>query len=128
MSGRAAAIAVGYSERNAAKTARRLNENPLIKGELEKSRNELVEQGKYGRDQAVKELDMRIEAASAVGQHTAVASMMRDKLRLYGLLIDKVDLRAQGSFQIVFKGVFGQPPVDVTPGELGEVDESASNG
>lgn len=112
--GRKAAILAGYSEPNAQKASGILKKNPLVIAELEKHRKQQIAEGVYGKEKAMREIDMRIQRADEAGQHNAVATLMTLKAKVDGLLIERHDVRTAASFQIVIKGVF-DPSIEVAP-------------
>lgn len=87
-----AARAAGFKAGYAKNANIKLELNPLIKAELDKVRAELGERTKYTLERAIEELDYRIERADAAEQHTAVSSMLRDKLKIHGYLVEKLQL------------------------------------
>lgn len=64
----------------------------------------------YDLTKAHDEICERIDAASDAGQHTAVASLMREKLRLWKL-IDSRDNVAQAGFSITIHSADGETKV-----------------
>jgi len=85
-----AARRAGYSEGYARKSAYHLLSKPAIKAALDKAREKTMARTEYGLESAVAELDEMIAAAREAKQFTAVGSLLGHKLKLFGLLVDRV--------------------------------------
>ena len=86
-----AARQAGYSKSYARKSSKLLK-HPGIKAAIEDSQAALRESEGYGQAQAAAELDYRIRRADEDNAHTAIATMMGWKLKLYGLAADRVEV------------------------------------
>lgn len=107
----------GFSKHTARDASSRLDRHPLIAAELTKVRAEIVEITKYEATQAMAELDRTIAFAERTENATAMARCVELKMKLNGLLIERVDQRVQGDF--VFNMIRPQRKpsdvIDVTP-------------
>jgi phage terminase small subunit len=93
--GAEAAIAAGYSPKSARFAARRLRANPLVIAEIERVHTELREHTQYGLEAAVAECDEVLTMARERGDVKAMAKPLELKLRLHGLLRDKLDITVE---------------------------------
>jgi phage terminase small subunit len=84
-----AAIDAGYSAHSAKSRAHVLTSNKLVKAELDRVRNTLAKKAEYSAEQCAAFIDTRIARAEADKQHSAAAKYHEQKMKLYGLLIDK---------------------------------------
>ena len=87
---------------------------PGVKQELEARKEEAralaTKAAAYDLMRAHEEICERIDAASEAGQHTAVASLMREKLKLWKL-VDSKEATAQAGFSIVIHQADGETKV-----------------
>ena len=96
-----AAINAGYSERSAKTTAHTLlHENKLVMAEMERLRQHLTKQAEYTIEKADADLNRYIAAASAAGQHSAVAKLQDQKLKLHLLIRKQIDVTVAPSIDI----------------------------
>ena len=96
-----AAINAGYSKRSAANTAHALlKENPLIKAEMERLRKHLAEKAEYTIEKASADLDRYIAEARGAGQHSAVAKLQEQKMKLHLLIRKQIDVTVAPSIDI----------------------------
>jgi len=90
--GAQAAITAGYSQKSARFAARTLMANENVKAEIDRVHAELRQSTQYGLEQAVAECDEVLTLARARGDVKAMAKPLELKLRLHGLLRDKLDI------------------------------------
>ncbi|MEZ2417663.1 terminase small subunit [Luteibacter sp. RCC_6_2] len=94
--GTEAAIAAGYPARSAKHAAYQLtHENQAVRAELQRIAAALCQEADYGARTAVVELDAKIVAAEGVKQFGAVAKFLELKMRVFGLLRDKLDITVE---------------------------------
>lgn len=90
-------------------TARSWLGSPAGKMHLNKLRGEIVQHTKYDVDRAMQ--DMREAAAFARETENATALVRAHELmmKLHGLLIERVDQRQVGNFQVAISGIDDEP-------------------
>ncbi len=94
--GSRAAIAAGYAPAFAKNTAwRMLHENQEIVAAIDKARKVIIDEGEYNLIRAVRETYQDLHDAKAANQHSAVAKLREMLHRLYGLLIDKHEIKIE---------------------------------
>jgi phage terminase small subunit len=111
--GTRSAIAAGYSPKSAHSTSQDLLKHPAIKAAIAKGVEKIREKGIYGLEMAMKETEEGMEFARATKNATALASILQLRAKLNGLVIEKMDHRMSGSFQINIEGI--GPARDVGP-------------
>lgn len=104
--GARAAVAVGYSKKNASSLAAKLiAQHAGIQRAIAEARGASAERAAYNLKAAMEETDRAIQEAKDAKQYSAVAKMIEHKAKLNGLLIEKHDHRVLGGFQINIIGV-----------------------
>ena len=83
--------------------------HPLIIAELEKATTEIRELTKFGAQKAMVELNECIEFAESTNNATARVKAVELKMKLSGLLVERIDQRQVGSFQINIGGIENPP-------------------
>ena len=85
-----AAIDAGYSAHSAKSRAHvLLSGNKLIRAEIERVQQRLAKTADYNAEKCAAFIDTRIARAEADKQHSAAAKYHEQKMKLFGLLIDK---------------------------------------
>ena len=85
-----AAIDAGYSAHSAKSRAHvLLSGNKLIRAEIERVQQRLAKTAEYNAEKCATFIDTRIAKAEADKQHSAAAKYHEQKMKLFGLLIDK---------------------------------------
>lgn len=85
-----AAIDAGYSAHSAKSRAHvLLSGNKLIRAEIERVQQRLAKTADYNAEKCAAFIDTRIAKAEADKQHSAAAKYHEQKMKLFGLLIDK---------------------------------------
>ncbi|WP_119462932.1 terminase small subunit [Rhodospirillaceae bacterium SYSU D60014] len=107
----AAARAIGYAPASARKTASRLLKDPTVQEMIEKARSELQARASYSADSAMKELDQAMDFARETGNATALARVIELRAKLAGLMVERVDQRQLGGFQVRIIGVDDALPI-----------------
>lgn len=82
----------GYSTHSptAKVTAHKLLRRPKVKKAIEEVRQSVIEEAKYGLQEAIAEInEMLAEARDEKGRYMAVPRLLEMKLKLYGLLVEK---------------------------------------
>ena len=102
-----AAKLAGFSAKSKAGTY--LLKHPLIIAELEKATTEIRELTKFGAQKAMVELNECIEFAESTHNATARVKAVELKMKLSGLLVERIDQRQVGSFQINIGGIENPP-------------------
>jgi len=96
-----AAINAGYSERSAKTTAHTLlHENKLVIAEMDRLRKHLAEKAEYTIEKASADLDRYIAEARGAGQHSAVAKLQEQKMKLHLLIRKQIDVTVAPSIDI----------------------------
>jgi hypothetical protein len=90
----AAAIAAGYSERHSRGRAYTLLRDPKIVGAIEEIHAAVKEKSKYGLEQAVAQADDLLARALELKQMTAAANLFTTKVKLLGLLTERLLLES----------------------------------
>jgi phage terminase small subunit len=111
-----AAIAAGYTEKNAKNTGYGLLQKPAVQAAVDEARDKLALATGYNLRAAVEEIDQKIQRAEAAEQYTAVAKMLELKLKVHGMLVEKHEVRAQGLI-LNIQGFAEQPPIVMEKGE-----------
>lgn len=115
-----AAVDAGYSKAMGGHALSRLSRNPHVAAELEKRRAALRQSSHYDAKAAVAELDAAIAFAKQTENATAYVRATELKMKLHGLLIERVDQRQVAQFHIHIDGI-DDPPAPKTPVLEGEV-------
>jgi Terminase small subunit len=85
-----AAVDAGYSRHSAKAISHQLmHDNELVKAELARVHQHMAKTAEYNAEQAVQAIDAFIAKADARGADNAIAKFHEQKMKLYGLLIDK---------------------------------------
>jgi len=87
------AKAAGWKSNNAYKAGLRLESNPLVQSAIQLHHTNLQIQNQYGVKESVAEVDLAIQLAYKKESPMPLAKLLELKAKLYGLLIEKVDLR-----------------------------------
>jgi phage terminase small subunit len=104
--GTKAAIAAGYSEGNAKKTAYLLlHKNASVMAAVDEARKALAEKAQYSIERAMREAEEAMAFAKEHKNPNALVKAVELRSKLNGLLIEKHDVRALGGFQIQIVGV-----------------------
>ncbi|MGN6479486.1 terminase small subunit [Luteibacter sp.] len=91
-----AAIAAGYPAKSAKNAAYQLtHDNQAVRAELARIAASLSQEADYNAQKAVVELDEKIAVAEGVKQLSAVAKLLELKMRVFGLLRDKLDITVE---------------------------------
>jgi Phage terminase, small subunit len=91
-----AAIDAGYSRHSAKAISHQLmHDNELVKAELARVHQHMAEKAEYNAEQAVQAIDAFIAKADARGADSAIAKFHEQKMKLYGLLREKVDITVE---------------------------------
>lgn len=117
-SARESARMAGYAPTAVKSAAVRLERHPLVVAELAKTQVAIRETTKYDAERAMAELDEGMELSRTTDNATAFMRAVELRSKINGLLIERVDQRNVGGFQIHISGI-DEPapaaPVDVTP-------------
>ncbi len=105
-----------YAKKMGGKMLKRDGVRKELEARKDEARELAVESGLYDLERAHDELNDRIERASREGQHSAVASMMREKLKLHKL-VDSKEAVAQAGFAITINSPDGETKVIGTSNE-----------
>lgn len=109
--GRAAAIAAGYSEKNAGThAAQLLNHNAAVVAAVAEAKKVIGETLLYDSRAAMKELDDAIDFAKKTNNASAYARCTELKMKMSGLLAEKDKGAALAPFSINFVGFEKAPP------------------
>ncbi|MBI3043236.1 MAG: terminase small subunit [Betaproteobacteria bacterium] len=90
-----AAVAAGYSIRNAASRAHEIMKRSRIRAAIEAARREITERGHFSAEVAMRRLDSAAQFARDTGNATALARCIELQLRLHGMLIDKAQIQVE---------------------------------
>jgi sulfur carrier protein ThiS len=91
-----AAIEAGFSKTSAKNAAYQLtHENQAVRAELQRIAAALSQEADYNARTAVVEIDGKIVAAEGAKQFGAVAKFLELKMRVFGLLRDKLDITVE---------------------------------
>lgn len=97
-----AAITAGYAPNNARTRAWRLtNQDEAVMAEIERAQKELAERTDYGAEQAMLELGDAIEFARKKDQATAMVRAIELRMKMAGLLNDKLDVNVSGRVDVL---------------------------
>jgi hypothetical protein len=107
----ASAIHAGFSARSARKQAWSLLKTPRVMEAIARAQKLAEQKTQFGFEKAMKKLDEYIDEARAEKQYTAVAKLNSDKLKMSGLLKERVDHRHEVGFQIHIEGIDPPRPV-----------------
>lgn len=103
--GTRAAIAAGYSPRNARHQAwELLHKQPSVVEALEETRKASAKKAEYNLDTAMKEAEEAIEFSKNTKNANAYVKAVELRTKLNGLLIEKHDVRHAG-FQLIISGI-----------------------
>lgn len=98
----AAARAAGYAPDHASHQGWVLtNKDPAVRAELERARAELADRTDYKAEKAMQELGDVIAFARETKNATAMARAIELRMRMAGLLVEKVDLNVSAQIDIV---------------------------
>lgn len=85
-----AAIDAGYSKHSAKSRGYvLLHDNDMVKAEIDRVQQRLAKTADYNAEKCAAFIDTRIAKAEADRQHSAAAKYHEQKMKLFGLLIDK---------------------------------------
>jgi phage terminase small subunit len=90
----AAARAAGYGAAYSERASQFLLARPKIAAEIDLARQRLRDAAQYDTERAVAEIDDLIVFARAHKNAMAAAKLTELKLKLFGLLVDRLDMRA----------------------------------
>ncbi len=99
-----AARACGMTDAQASSKACSWAKRPAIKKAIEEATKVTQDALNYGHRQAVEELDKRIADASRDKQHSAIGKLMELKMKSFGMLVDKVDIRNNNPLTLLIQG------------------------
>lgn len=85
-----AARAAGYSERHARGRGYTLMQDPAIKEAIEEIRTKAKDRAQFGLEEAVAEVDAMMQQARELKQMTAAANLFTTKVKLFGLISDRL--------------------------------------
>ena len=88
-----AAIQAGFNEYTAQKAKIRIEGMPEVKKLIELAHVNAQLEGQYGLKEAVSEVDRAITFAYEQENPNAIAKLLEHKSKLYGLLVEKVDIK-----------------------------------
>lgn len=100
-----AARAVGYAHRSSSVVGKRLLKKPEIMAEIDRLRKEIMTEGKFNINKAMKEAEEGIAFAVKTENANAYATLVIHRAKLHGLVIDKADHRISGNFQLNIEGI-----------------------
>lgn len=101
---RLAGYAAGY-----VRHADKITSNPKIAAEIARHRETLREKTGYDAAAAMAELDRSILFARETENANALAKLIELKMKLHGLLIERIDQRGVGNFSINISGIDDEP-------------------
>ncbi len=110
-----AAVAAGAPRGSASATGHNLMGDPYIKEALQKVRENSVKMAGFNADEALKQADQAIEFAISSDNANAYVKALELKSKIQGLLVEKIDVRAQVGFTIMMAPLRPQP---ITEGEV----------
>lgn len=117
--GQAAAIAAGYAKSSAhARAHELLHSNKAVMAMVEKARQAVARKGEFTLERLMEELNDGATFARETGNATALARFTELKAKAMGLLIERIDQRQVGSFEINITGIDkpkAPEPIDITP-------------
>jgi len=97
---------------------------PAVKAAVDKARNAVVRKGEYNLERLMDELNEGMGFARETGNATALARFTELKAKAMGLLIERIDQRQVGSFEINISGI-DKPKapevIDITPSEENDI-------
>ena len=99
----------GYSEAYAKHAGEKILTNPRVKAELDKIRAEVAEVTKFDAIQAMEELRQALFFSKETENATAFCRAVELRMKLAGLLVDRVDQRQVGGFKIQISGIDDPP-------------------
>lgn len=104
--GAEAARLAGYSPRCARERASTLlNRDPAVKAAVEAGRQAMEDRNKFTIDHMVQQLDSDRAFAIETKNATAAVRASELKAKLFGMMVDRHDVRTVGSFAIVIEGI-----------------------
>jgi hypothetical protein len=106
----AAARAIGYAPLSSRKAGSRLLRDPTVQEMIEKARSEMQARATYSAELAMKELDQAMDFSRETGNATALARCVELKAKLAGLMVERIDQRQVGGFQVRIIGIDDAPP------------------
>lgn len=106
----AAAIRAGVPKAGAGVTGSYYMRDPYIVQALEKVRANALTKGIYNSEKAMTEANEAIEFAISTDNANAYVKAVELRAKLQGLLVDKIDVRAQVAFSIVMAPLRGNTP------------------
>jgi phage terminase small subunit len=118
------ALVAGYSPICAAKVAHNLLKMPCVKAIVDNARNAVAKRGEYNLERLMDELNDGAAFARETGNATALARFTELKAKAMGLLIERIDQRQVGSFEINITGIDkpkAPEPIDITPSETSDI-------
>jgi hypothetical protein len=108
-----AARVAGYGHKRADNTAFKLLRNPKVRAAVDALRAEVAERAGYTAEKAMGELDDVITHALKTENASAHGKAVELRMRLAGLLIERVDTRIVGGFAV---NVIGLAPREAAHG------------
>ncbi len=87
-----AARMAGYAEAHARRSSQYILKNPKVLAAIAEARTKLVESTQYDSERAMAELDTAVTFARETKNATAMARCIELKMKLTGLLIDRVQV------------------------------------
>ena len=106
-----AARASGYGPRYAKDASQKLLKKPAIAAEIARIRAEVAAKTTYDVVAAMAEADEGIRFSRETENATAMASFLKLKAQLMGLLVERIDQRQVGAFRINISGIDSPPAV-----------------
>lgn len=95
-----AAIEAGYTAKSARSTAHGMMKSPVVRAALERLQQHLTLTAEYNAEQAVQAIDAFIAKADKRGADSAIAKFHEQKLKLFGLLRDKIDITTENKVDV----------------------------
>lgn len=118
---KSAAIAAGFAPKSAAERAHKLLHSvPAVMAAVNKARNAVAKKSEYNLERLMDELNDGMDFARETSNATALARFTELKAKAMGLLIERIDQRQVGSFEINITGIDkpkAAEPIDITPPE-----------
>lgn len=95
-----AAIAAGYAEKSAKSIGYSLLQVPAVQDAVEATRKEVQVQAVYNLAESMREAEEAMKFAKETENANAYVKAVELRSKLNGLLIERVDLRAQSGFHV----------------------------